>query len=122
MSAGDKPVILVLMHHTHEAKNATSVRSCDDFSNLVLHVSVFYHDTMHGLLNCHQNDEAVSEIQRKLLEYSIIKSKDTSGNTQRMAADTAGLSVTNGGNEMGSDGSSMIGMLALRGLWRSTTK
>lgn len=85
-SAGDKPVILVLMHHTREAKNAPSARSCSDFPNLVLHVSVFYHDTMHGLLNCQENEEAVSEMQRKLLEYSI-KIKNASGSTRRMSAD-----------------------------------
>ncbi|XP_042246619.1 uncharacterized protein si:ch211-245h14.1 isoform X2 [Thunnus maccoyii] len=75
----NKPVILVLMHHSHEAKN-TSPRILTEYPQLVLKVSVFFHDTVHGLLKCHQNDNAASMIQNKLLEYSIQGRKDTRGN------------------------------------------
>lgn len=103
MFAVDKPVILVIMYHEREAKNTSSIRTWLDYSNVVLPVSVFYHETMRGLLNCQQNDEAAFEIQKKLLEYSIKISQDTTGNTQERAADRAGFSVRGGGNDKHSD-------------------
>ncbi|XP_044233023.1 uncharacterized protein si:ch211-245h14.1 isoform X2 [Thunnus albacares] len=75
----NKPVILVLMHHSHEAKNI-SPRTSPEYPQVVLKVSVFFHDTVHGLLKCHQNDDAASLIQNKLLKYSIQGRKDTRGN------------------------------------------
>lgn len=76
MSAGDKDVILVVMHHTRDPKNATSMRTWEDLSKVVLHVSISYHETMGGLLNCQENNAAASEIQKKLLEYGIVTSKE----------------------------------------------
>lgn len=75
----NKPVILVLMHHSHEAKNI-SPRTSPEYPQVVLKVSVFFHDTVHGLLKCHQNDDAASLIQKKLLKYSIQGRMDTRGN------------------------------------------
>lgn len=75
----NKPVILVLMHHSHEAKNI-SPRTSPEYPQVVLKVSVFFHDTVHGLLTCHQNDDAASLIQKKLLKYSIQGRMDTRGN------------------------------------------
>ncbi|XP_031721984.1 uncharacterized protein LOC116393625 isoform X2 [Anarrhichthys ocellatus] len=65
----DKPVILVLMHHTHEVR-PTSMRTWRDDARVVLHVNVFYHETV-GLLKCERNDAAVTEIQTKLMECFI---------------------------------------------------
>ncbi|XP_068564980.1 uncharacterized protein [Cebidichthys violaceus] len=84
----DKPVILVLMHHTRQAR-PTSMKTWQDDDRVVLHVNVFYHDTV-GLLRCEQNDAAVTEIQNKLLESFIQRSIDTSGNAQGVGADQRG--------------------------------
>lgn len=82
MSAGDKPVILVLMEHKPEATSMSPMRTWQDDPKIVLHVYVFFHERKRGLLQCHQNDEAVSQIHRKLLEYSIKISPHNSGNGQ----------------------------------------
>ncbi|XP_039638792.1 uncharacterized protein LOC120547308 isoform X1 [Perca fluviatilis] len=70
----DTPVILVLMHHTREVKYTTSMRTWPAYANVVLHVNVFYHETMRGLLKDQQNDAAVTQIQNKLLECFVPKS------------------------------------------------
>ncbi|XP_041661089.1 uncharacterized protein LOC121521291 isoform X2 [Cheilinus undulatus] len=65
----NKPIILVLMHHSREPTVTTSVRTWahdGNDANIVLHVDVFYHETS-GLVKCGQNDDAVSSIQKKLL-------------------------------------------------------
>ncbi|KAM6915119.1 uncharacterized protein FYW49_010027 [Xenentodon cancila] len=71
---GDEPVILVLMHCTHEAEHAASTRKWSGHSNVVLQVNVFYQETARGLLRCQGNAAAVSQIQSKLLEYSVLTS------------------------------------------------
>ncbi|KAM4521880.1 uncharacterized protein PAE49_001818 isoform 2-T3 [Odontesthes bonariensis] len=65
---GEKPVILVLMHHSHEAKPSTSRRTWDG-NHILLHVDVFYHETKHGLLNCSQNEDATSAIGKELMKH-----------------------------------------------------
>ncbi|MEQ2285461.1 hypothetical protein AMECASPLE_032025, partial [Ameca splendens] len=72
---GDEPLILVLMHHTLEIKHPATRRMWSDYSNIVLHVDVFYHETSRGLLRCQENDAAVIQIQNKLLEYCTPRSK-----------------------------------------------
>ncbi|XP_075939657.1 uncharacterized protein LOC142941577 isoform X4 [Anarhichas minor] len=84
----NKPVILVLMHHTHEVR-PTSMRTWHEDARVVLHVNVFYHETV-GLLKCERNDAAVTEIQTKLMESFIQRSKDTSGNAQGVGDDQKG--------------------------------
>ncbi|CAK6962142.1 uncharacterized protein si:ch211-245h14.1 [Scomber scombrus] len=76
---GDEPVILVLMHHSRDAKNTVPTKTWPEYPNIVLAVNTFFHDTIHGLLNCHQNNEAALMIKNKLLEYSIQERKDISG-------------------------------------------
>ncbi|XP_061603032.1 uncharacterized protein LOC133464859 [Cololabis saira] len=72
---GDEPVILVLMHCTHEVEHAASMRKWSGHSNVVLQVNVFYQEMARGLLRCQENTAAVSQIQKKLLEYSFLTSK-----------------------------------------------
>ncbi|KAF3702732.1 hypothetical protein EXN66_Car018420 [Channa argus] len=71
---GDKPIILVLMHHVHEARNTSTMKTWGDGYNVVLQVDVFFHGTASGLLDCQQNNKAATGIKNKLLEYKIMKS------------------------------------------------
>ncbi|KAM4521953.1 uncharacterized protein PAE49_001864 isoform 1-T2 [Odontesthes bonariensis] len=100
---GDVPVILVLMHQTHQVKHA-AVRTWSDYSNVVLDVSVFYHETARGLLRCQENTVAVSQILSKLLEYSIPRCKwDVNGDYQRTGriSGDRGSHIDSGGSELG---------------------
>lgn len=72
--SSDKPIILVMMHHNH---TANSCQPPGPYNNVVLVVNVFFHETVQGLLKCLQNDEAISTIQQKLLEYSTKSEKHT---------------------------------------------
>ncbi|XP_078029850.1 uncharacterized protein LOC117270325 isoform X2 [Epinephelus lanceolatus] len=93
---GDKPVILVLMHHTREVKYTTPMRTWREDIEVILHVNVFYHETMHGLLKCEQNNAAASQIRDKLLECCL-----GSGNAQAVGAEselTGSTSGRDGGN------------------------
>lgn len=67
---GDKRVILILLRHSHEARPVTAMRTWSHFPHVVLHVVVFYHDTVKGLLNCPENAKAISEIRKELLKHS----------------------------------------------------
>lgn len=87
LSVGSQPVILVLMHHAHEPKRVNLMKTWDGVSNVVLLFHVFYHETVHGLLQCQQNNSAISEIRKALLQHADIQTiKDTSGKTQNVAA------------------------------------
>ncbi|XP_054474744.1 uncharacterized protein LOC129107312 isoform X2 [Anoplopoma fimbria] len=104
VSSGDKPIILVLMHHAHGVKCTPSFRTWHDDAKVVLHVNVFYHETT-GLLKCEENNAAVTEIANKLQESFFPRSKDTSGNAQGVGAATGvtGRSSSRGdGNHRGS--------------------
>ncbi|XP_041814980.1 uncharacterized protein LOC121622171 isoform X1 [Chelmon rostratus] len=105
----DKPVILVLMHHTHEPRHTTSVRTWAYYPKIVFHVNVFFHDTMNGLLSCAQNDIAVSSIQNKLLEYSTPRPQQTIANPHRIgmgagSGRTGSSPVRGGGSNSDSGG------------------
>lgn len=70
VSTDDKPVILVLMHHDFEPCYVSPLRTWKKYPNVVLSVHVFYHETKGGLLKCNTNDDTISYIGNKLLEYS----------------------------------------------------
>ncbi|XP_028253141.1 uncharacterized protein LOC114428701 isoform X2 [Parambassis ranga] len=89
----NKPVILVLMHHAHQPKPVSSLGTSAASDNVVLYVSVFYHEAKSGLLKCKDNDDAVSQIQNKLKEYMTQKANTV--NTQDEIAEsqeTGGIS------------------------------
>ncbi|XP_036964583.1 uncharacterized protein LOC119025283 isoform X2 [Acanthopagrus latus] len=68
---GDKPVILVLMHHTRDVDFSTDVKKWSGiYQNVVLDVHVLFHETQPGLLMCPRNDEAVHQIQTELKAHS----------------------------------------------------
>ncbi|XP_039455735.1 uncharacterized protein LOC120433522 [Oreochromis aureus] len=71
--SGDKPVILVLMHHTRNPDYSTCGESqCSVYQNVVLVVHVLFHESVKGLLPSSKNNEAVQQIHYKLLQYSSI--------------------------------------------------
>ncbi|XP_030577563.1 uncharacterized protein LOC115774424 [Archocentrus centrarchus] len=78
-----KPVILVFMHHIHAAKSVTAPRTWDTSSNVILCAHVFYHETVHGLLQCHENNAAITEIRQALISHSDKTSAKTSENTEK---------------------------------------
>ncbi|XP_034383586.1 uncharacterized protein LOC117727410 isoform X2 [Cyclopterus lumpus] len=85
----DKPIILVLMHHTHEVRPVTSTKIRPEDDKVVLRVNVFYHETC-GLLKCKENDAAVTEIKNKLWMNFVPRSNDRGGNSQGRGADRKG--------------------------------
>ncbi|XP_034017982.1 uncharacterized protein LOC117502948 isoform X3 [Thalassophryne amazonica] len=66
---GDKPVILVLMHHTWDSTYTSYQRPQLQRANVVMVVNVLFHDTK-GLLRCQQNEDAALEIRQELLKHS----------------------------------------------------
>lgn len=69
--AGDKRVILVLMHHTRHVNFLTDVKKWSGtYQNVVLDVHVLFHETQLGLLKSPRNDEAVQHIQEVLKAHS----------------------------------------------------
>uniref|UniRef100_A0A1A8H2C7 Si:ch211-245h14.1 n=1 Tax=Nothobranchius korthausae TaxID=1143690 RepID=A0A1A8H2C7_9TELE len=68
---GDKPVVLLLMHHVHEVKYVPSMRTWPDYHNIVLHVNVFYHEKVPGLIVCQKNVEAIAAVKNEILKYGI---------------------------------------------------
>ncbi|KAL3969506.1 SAP domain-containing ribonucleoprotein [Sarotherodon galilaeus] len=71
--SGDKPVILVLMHHTRNPEYSTCGESqCSVYQNLVLVVHVLFHESVKGLLPSSKNSEAVQQIHDKLLQYKCV--------------------------------------------------
>ncbi|XP_018551696.1 uncharacterized protein si:ch211-245h14.1 isoform X1 [Lates calcarifer] len=93
VSTTEKPVILVLMHHSHEARHTTSMRTWTSKDNVVLHVNVFYHETRSGLLNCNQNIEAVVKIREAFVTHCSLRSKDTSAGCNTSAG-SSGTGIT----------------------------
>lgn len=63
---GDKPVILVVMHHAHEAKHVATTGTWEDNFRIVKHFNVFYHERANGLIRCRENDAAILGIQNEL--------------------------------------------------------
>lgn len=80
------------MHHTHQVKVTSTMKTWDVHANVLLHVNVFYHETQ-GLLQCDENDAAVTEIGNKLLESFNLKSSITSGNAQGGGAERGGTGL-----------------------------
>ncbi|XP_067458865.1 stonustoxin subunit alpha-like isoform X2 [Thunnus thynnus] len=73
-SCGQKPVILVLMHHTRDVDYSTDgTRWSDVYDNVVLDVHVLFHKTKNGLLTCPKNHQAVTQIQRELQKYKEVQ-------------------------------------------------
>lgn len=86
---GDTPVILVLMHHTYKATSVTPLRTWSEDLNVLLHVNVFYHEKIPGLLKCQENTAAVSQIQNEFLK--IHPRTNTSADSQDEGSTTGSL-------------------------------
>ncbi|CAG5958615.1 unnamed protein product [Menidia menidia] len=68
-SAGDKPVILVVMHHKRDIDFTTTRKNWKEkYEHVQLDVEVLFHRTEGGLLRCEKNDQAVREIRKKVEE------------------------------------------------------
>ncbi|XP_072307483.1 uncharacterized protein [Eucyclogobius newberryi] len=61
----DKPIIIVAMHHLHTPAQFPAPTGL----NVALAVNIFFHETK-GLLECPQNEEAITEMRTKLLEFN----------------------------------------------------
>ncbi|CAK6984895.1 uncharacterized protein LOC122991920 [Scomber scombrus] len=73
-SCGQKPVILVLMHHTRDVEYSTEGRRwSDEYNNIVLDVHVLFHQMKNGLLLCPKNDEAADQILKELKEHKEVQ-------------------------------------------------
>lgn len=70
LSTDDKPVILVFLIHSLKPHSISSLKSWDDSKNIVMHFHIFHHETKSGLLQCEENDIAISNIKEILLKYS----------------------------------------------------
>ncbi|XP_020496754.2 uncharacterized protein [Labrus bergylta] len=69
--SGDKPVVLVVMHHTRDADYSVDKKKWSDtFKNVVLDVHVLFHETQQGLLKCSRNDDAIHQIRKELKKHS----------------------------------------------------
>ncbi|XP_047243920.1 uncharacterized protein LOC124881954 isoform X3 [Girardinichthys multiradiatus] len=68
MVTGYEPVMLVLMHHAHEAKHVPTMATWYCSPNILQHFNVFYHEKMRGLITCKENDVAISAIQNELIK------------------------------------------------------
>ncbi|XP_078145976.1 uncharacterized protein LOC139913750 [Centroberyx gerrardi] len=110
----DKPVILVMMNHTHNANYVTAPRTTWSTikQEIVLDVNVLYHD-MHGLLSCTKNERAVSQIRSTLLNYSSQSSSGDGGNGQGAGAGSvsSGSIGRGGGNGLDSSAGSVSGSI-----------
>ncbi|XP_076613071.1 uncharacterized protein LOC143336685 isoform X3 [Chaetodon auriga] len=91
-----KPVILVLMHHTHEPRPTPSVQARGSYPGIVLEVSVFFHERAHGLLPCEENNSAASGIRRKLLEYGTPRPRQSSAKGLGVGAKSGGTGSKTG--------------------------
>lgn len=73
----DKPIILVLMHHYPEPRYIANQKTWEDYPNIELFVSVFYHDSVPGLIKCQQNREAIYHVKEKLEEIYTKNNPET---------------------------------------------
>lgn len=62
VSADKDPLILVLMNHSYEPQCVTTQKTWPDYPNIKMFVHVFYHDSMDGLIKCHENEDAVEKM------------------------------------------------------------
>ncbi|CAG5958616.1 unnamed protein product [Menidia menidia] len=66
-SAGDKPVILVVMHHTRDIDFTTTRKEWKDkYERVQLDVEVLFHRSEGGLLRCEKNKQAVKQMRKKI--------------------------------------------------------
>ncbi|CAG5958613.1 unnamed protein product [Menidia menidia] len=66
-SAGDKPVILVVMHHNRDINFETTKKEWEKkYERVQLDVEVLFHRSEGGLLRCEKNNQAVEEIRKKV--------------------------------------------------------
>ncbi|XP_043988281.1 uncharacterized protein LOC122840141 isoform X2 [Gambusia affinis] len=71
VSSLNKPIILVLMHHTRDFEYSTAGTIWSEvYPNVVLDVHVLFHETKPGLLKCRQNEEAFEIIKKELNKHS----------------------------------------------------
>ncbi|XP_018518535.1 uncharacterized protein LOC108891278 [Lates calcarifer] len=71
VSQSQKPVILVMMHHTREVDYSPDGRKwCEKYRNVVSEVHVLFHETQPGLLRCDRNDQAFEQIQNEVYKHS----------------------------------------------------
>ncbi|KAM9709833.1 uncharacterized protein ACNS7B_023995 isoform 2-T2 [Menidia menidia] len=64
---GDKPVILVVMHHTRKPDFSTEgIKWSHTSGNICLEAHALFHETQPGLLECPKNHQAVNQIQGML--------------------------------------------------------
>uniref|UniRef100_A0A1A7YBU6 Si:ch211-245h14.1 n=1 Tax=Iconisemion striatum TaxID=60296 RepID=A0A1A7YBU6_9TELE len=101
-----KPVILVLMHHSHEVRHVGSMRSWTDKCKIVLHVNVFYHEKVPGLIICQQNDEAITAVKKEILTYGI-----TDGHSGSDGATSTGFN-SDGANDSASQKNNQAGLFS----------
>ncbi|CAG5958610.1 unnamed protein product, partial [Menidia menidia] len=79
-SAGDKPVILVVMHHTRDINFTTTRKKWKEkYERVQLDVEVLFHRSKKGLLTCEKNQKAVERI-RKEVEKKWLKKEEKSDN------------------------------------------
>ncbi|XP_059898492.1 uncharacterized protein si:ch211-245h14.1 isoform X2 [Gadus macrocephalus] len=66
----DKPVILVMMHHRYNPNEGVIQKPGSVLKkwNIALVVNVFYHETVHGLVPCVMNNQAVDEMHTTLMK------------------------------------------------------
>lgn len=74
----NKPIILVLMHHYPEPRYLSNRKTWEDYPNIELFVSVFYHDSVSGLIKCEENDKAIHQMKEKLAEIYNKNNPETS--------------------------------------------
>uniref|UniRef100_A0AAV2J7K6 Uncharacterized protein n=1 Tax=Knipowitschia caucasica TaxID=637954 RepID=A0AAV2J7K6_KNICA len=62
--AQDKPVVLVLLHHTRKPDQVLKqTQWMDEFPMVIQEVNVLYHESQNGLLYCPRNQEALQNLQ-----------------------------------------------------------
>ncbi|KAF7650596.1 hypothetical protein LDENG_00123340 [Lucifuga dentata] len=105
-ATGDKPVILVLMHHSYSPRTTASLRTWAQSTNTIkLDVNVFYHETVKGLIKCDQNEQGVREIHTELLSLAGLN-KENSGDISSAGATRGSRSVGSSDNRSSADDSS----------------
>ncbi|CAL8393292.1 unnamed protein product [Gadus morhua 'NCC'] len=67
----DKPVILVMMHHRYNPNEVVIQKPGSVLKkwNIALVVNVFYHETVHGLVPCVMNNQALDEMHTTLMKH-----------------------------------------------------
>lgn len=64
-----KPVILVIMHHTTDGNYQTAGRRwSEEYPNVQLGVDVLFHATKKGLLKCDINKKAVKDLSKLITQ------------------------------------------------------